>query len=132
MGFIDLLSYDHALLFPSSISHVHVVVWIEFLLMMQFIFARNIFMHYHALHLSFPSFLSFVFYCVFLFFSYPLSFLTMAPKKPVPSKNPIIHRGSSSTSSSSLFVPDRVRFHDANSQKDFVENFCDREIHSEC
>ena len=131
MGFIDLLSYDHALFFPSSISHVHVVVWIEFFLM-QFIFACNMFMHYHALHLSFPSFLSFVFYCVFLFFSYPRSFLTMAPKKSVPSKNPIIRRGSSPTSSSSLFVPDRVRVHDANSQKDFVENFCDREIHSEC
>ena len=43
------------------------------------------FMHYHALHLSFPSFLSFVFYYVFLLFSYPLSFLTMAPKKSIPS-----------------------------------------------
>ncbi|KAL0009223.1 hypothetical protein SO802_010725 [Lithocarpus litseifolius] len=57
----------------------------------------------------------------------------MAPKKSVPSKNPITHCGSSSTSSSSssLSIPNRVRFRDANSQKDFVENFYDRAIHLE-
>ena len=91
------------------------IVWIGFFPMMQFIFAHSMFMHYHALNLSFPSFLSFVLCCVFLFFSSSLSFLTMAPKNSIPSKNPITGRGSPSTSSSSLSIPDRVRFHDADS-----------------
>ena len=55
----------------------------------------------------------------------------MAPKKSVPSKNPITHCGSSSSSSSlpSLFARDR--FCDPDSQKDFDANFSDRVIHSE-
>ena len=53
----------------------------------------------------------------------------MAPKKSVPSKNPIRCRGSSA---SSFSLPDSVEFHDAESQKDFVENFYDRMIHSKC
>ena len=56
----------------------------------------------------------------------------MAPKKSIPPKNPITPRGSSSTSSSLPLIPNSVRFYDANSQKDFVENFCDRAIHSKC
>ncbi|KAK9988639.1 hypothetical protein SO802_028878 [Lithocarpus litseifolius] len=54
----------------------------------------------------------------------------MAPKKSAPSKNLISRRGSSS-SSSLPSVTDRVRFFDVDSQKDFIENFCDRAIHSE-
>ena len=49
----------------------------------------------------------------------------MAPKKYVPSKNPICH-GSSS------FPYDFVQFHDKKAQDDFFENFSDRAIHSEC
>lgn len=65
--------------------------------------------------------------CVWLsFFFLFLSFLPMAPKKSIPSRNPISHRGSSSSSS----FPFRDRFHDPKSQKDFEENFCNRAIHS--
>ena len=49
----------------------------------------------------------------------------MAPKKSVPSKNPITPHGSSFTSYSLPSVPNRVWFCDANYQKDFVENVCD-------
>ena len=93
--------------------------------------------HTHAfpcIALLFPSFLSifsavlfFLFYFLFFF-----SFLTMAPKKFVPSKNLITRCGSSSSSSSIPSVPNRVQFHDVDSQKDLVENFCDWAIHSEC
>ena len=56
----------------------------------------------------------------------------MAPKKFVPSKDPITRHGSSSSSSSSLpFILGRDRFHDSKSQKDFDENFSDRVIHSQ-
>ena len=55
----------------------------------------------------------------------------MAPKKSTPLKNPISYCGSSSFSSFPS-IPDRVRFHDMDSQKDNVENFSDQAIHSEC
>ena len=54
----------------------------------------------------------------------------MAPKKFVPSKNPISRRGSSSSSSPS--VPDSIMFCDEKSQKYFYENFIDWAIHSKC
>ena len=54
----------------------------------------------------------------------------MAPKKSVLSENQITRRGSSS--SPSPHPTDRVWFRDVDSQKDFVENFHDRAIHSEC
>ena len=50
----------------------------------------------------------------------------MAPKKSIPSKNPISHCGSSYSSS----LPSRDRFRDSKSQNDFKEDFCDRAIHS--
>ena len=55
----------------------------------------------------------------FVFFSSPSSFLTMAPKKFIPSKNSIRRRGSSSSSS----LPDFVRFRDEKTRDDFFENF---------
>ena len=53
----------------------------------------------------------------------------MAPKKSAPSKNPISHCGSSS-SSSLPSIPIRDKFLDSKSQKDFDENFIDQAIHS--
>ena len=50
----------------------------------------------------------------------------MAPKKFVPSKNPI-HCGSFSTS----FPSDSIRFRDEKARNDFFENFSDRAIHLE-
>ena len=61
----------------------------------------------------------------FLFISSPFSFLTMASKKSVPSKNSFTRHGSSSSLN-------RVWFCDTDSQEDFVENFYDRTIHSKC
>ena len=52
----------------------------------------------------------------------------MAPKKSIPSKNPISHHGSSFSS----FLPSRDRFRDSESRKDFEENFCHRAIYWEC
>ena len=65
-------------------------------------FAHNMLMHYHALHIFFPSFLclkvSFMtLFLSFLSLSLSFSLLVMALKKFVPSKSPI-HRGSSSSS----------------------------------
>ena len=51
----------------------------------------------------------------------------MAPKKSVPSKNPI-HHGSFSSS----FPPNSVQFSDKKACNDFFENFSDQLIHSEC
>ena len=70
---------------------------------------------------------------VFLCFSSSLSrfsFLLMAPKESVPSKNPIRHLNSSSSSSFAPFLLDLVRFHDEKARDDFFENFSDRAIHS--
>ena len=104
-----------------------VVVWIGFLPKMQFIFARLMFMHCHALLILFlfpEPFFSF--YCVlYVSLLSQFSFLTMAPKKFIPSKNPITCHDSSSTSTSSQSIPDRVQFRHADSQKDFIENFHD-------
>ena len=87
------------------------------------------FMQCHALHLSFLSFLSLSLLLCFLFsLLLHFSFLTMAPKKSVPSKNPIRCRGSST---SSFSLPNSIKFRYADSQKDFVENICDWVIHSE-
>jgi len=63
--------------------------------------------------------------CSGVFLSLFHSFLAMAPKKSIPSKNLISRRGFSSFS-----LPFRDRFCDSNSQKDFEENFYDRAIHS--
>ena len=55
----------------------------------------------------------------------------MAPRESIPSKNPIRHLDSSSSSSSSApSLPDFVRFCDEKAQNDFFENFSDRAIHS--
>ena len=59
------------------------------------------------------------------------SFLLMAPKKFVPSKNLIRRRGSSSSSSASS-VSNSIRFRDKKAQDDFFENFSNWAIHSEC
>ena len=56
-----------------------------------------------------------------------LSFLTVAPKKSIPSKNLISRHGSSSTSSPSI----RDRFCDSKSQQNFDENLSDKAIYSE-
>ena len=97
-------------------------------------------MHYHALHLAFfllSCALCSVVYSVFslsLFLSLPpslslslslslshtFSFLVMAPKKSIPSKNPIHHGSSSSSSSSSS---DSVQFRDEKARDDFFDNF---------
>ena len=93
-------------------------------------------MHYHALHVVFFFFPMLYSPAVFLCFSIPFSlslfsFLLMAPKKFVPSKNPIRRRGSSSSSSSSApSLPDFVRFRDEKAQDDFFENFSNKAIHS--
>ena len=104
--------------------------------MMQFFFARNMFMYYHALHVIFFFFLVPYVSIVTLSLSSSLSLslslslsfslLIMAPKKFVPSKNPI-RRGSSSFS----FPLDSVQFHDEKARSDFFENFFDQAIHSE-
>ena len=91
-------------------------------------------MHYHALYIVFFFFLvpysPAVFFCFILSLSLSrFSFLLMAPKKFVPSKNLIRCRGSSS-SSSAPSLPDFVRFCDEKAQNDFFENFSDRAIHS--
>ena len=82
--------------------------------------AHNMFMYYHALHVVFllSCALSFVvILCLSpLSLSLSLSLLIMAPKKYVPSKNPICH-GSSS------FPYDFVQFHDKKAQDDFIDNF---------
>ena len=78
---------------------------------------------------------SFLCYILLLCFSVSLfpfslslfSFLLMAPKKFVPSKNPIRRRGSSSSAPS---LPDFVRFRDEKAQDDFFENFSNKAIHS--
>ena len=109
--------------------------------MMQFFFAHNMFMYYHALHvifffflvpyvsivtLSLSSSLSLSSLSLSLSLSLSFSLLIMAPKKFVPSKNPI-RRGSSSFS----FPLDSVQFHDKKARSDFFENFFDQAIHSE-
>ena len=97
--------------------------------MMLFIFARHVFMHFHALLVPIPSFLYLNASTVFLFISLSLSFslLVMAPKKSIPSKNPI-RRGSSSFS----FPPNSIWFHDEKAQANFSKNFSDLAIHSKC
>ena len=93
------------------------------------IFAHNMLMHCTSFFFP-PLFLSFAFYYVsyFLFLSL-FSFLSLAPKKSIPSKNPI-SCCSSSSSSSSPFIPDSVRFRDEKAKQDFYENFSDLVIHS--
>ena len=61
--------------------------------------------------------------------SLSFSLFVMALKKSVLSKN-LIHRGSSSSSSS--FPSDSVRFCDDKARDDFSDNFFDRAIHLEC
>ena len=56
-------------------------------------------------------------------------FLSMAPKKLVPSRNRISCRRSDSSSSS---IPSFVHFCNEDAQKDFNKNFSDQAIHSEC
>ena len=109
------------------------IVWIGFLPMMQFSLARNMFMHCHALHFIlffFPMpYSPVVCVCVSLSLS-RFSFLLMAPKKSVPSKNSIRRCGPSS-SSSAPSLPNFVRFHDEKAKDDFFENFSNWVIHSE-
>ena len=116
------------------------IVWIGFLPMMQFSLARNMFMHCHALHfilfffpMPYSPAVSLCFSSLSLSLSLSLSrfsFLLMAPKKSVPSKNSIRRCGSSS-SSSAPSLPNFVRFHDEKAKDDFFENFSDWVIHSE-
>ena len=56
--------------------------------------------------------------------------LIAAPKKSIPSKNPIRHSGFS-TSSSAPFPFDSVRFCNEKAQDDFFENFSNWIIHLE-
>ena len=95
------------------------------------IFSCNMLMHYHAFHLLL-SFFPMPYLLLVSSFSFLLSlvnFLSMAPKKSIPSKNFISFRGSSSSSSPS--VPNSVRFHDEKAKEDFYENFSNRAIHLE-
>ena len=110
------------------LNNVSAVVWIGFLPMMQLFLHITCSCNYFFIF--FPSFLSFAFYYVspFLFLSL-FSFLSLAPKKSIPSKNPI-SCCSSSSSSSSPFIPDSVRFRDEKAKQDFYENFSDLVIHS--
>ena len=112
---------------------MNAVVWIGFLPMMQFSLACNMFMHCHALHFIlffFPMpYSPAVCVCVSLSLS-RFSFLLMAPKKSVPSKNSIRRCGPSS-SSSAPSLPNFVRFHDEKAKDDFFENFSNWVIHSE-
>ena len=88
--------------------------WIGFLPMMQFIFARHMFMHFHALHVPFSFFpMPYSFHCVSILLSLSFSLLIMAPKNSIPSKNPIRHG-----SSSSSFPPDSIRFRDEKAHSD--------------
>ena len=68
--------------------------------------ARNMFMHYHALHAFFLLSYALPFAMIFCLSSLSLLFslLVMAPKKFVPSKNPIRRGSSSSSSTPSDFV----------------------------
>ena len=107
------------------------IVWIGLLPMMQLFFhvtCSCIIMHSTSF---FPSFLCLIFYYVssFSFLLSLVNFLSMAPKKSIPSKNSISRRGSSSSSSPS--VPNSVRFHDEKAKEDFYENFSNRAIHLE-
>ena len=89
-------------------------------------------MHYRALHVVLFFFLVPYSPVVFLCFSSLswFSFLLMAPKKSIPSKNQIRRHGSSSSSSSAApSLPNSVRFRDEKAQNDFFENFFDRAIH---
>ena len=106
-------------------NNVSAVVWIGFLSMMQFVLhvtCSCIIMHC----IFFPSFLSLVFCCVLLFFSSLFSFLSMAPKKSIPSKNSISRCSSSSSSFPSIL--DSMRFHDEKAKQDFYDNLIDRAI----
>ena len=94
-------------------------------------------MHFYALHFMFSFFpvpYSLLCLCVSSISLSPFSFLLMAPKKSVPSKNPIRRRGSYSSSSSSSppSIPNSMRFRDQKARNDFFENFSNRAIHSEC
>jgi len=80
-------------------------------------------------HLS-SFYLEHLFICCVPFLLHSLfSFLSMSPKKSIPSNNPISHHGSSFSSSS--LVPDSVRFRDEKAKQDFYEKFSDWVIHSE-
>ena len=101
-----------------------------------FIFARHMFMHFSCIRTFFFLFLVSgydVFYV--LFFSFlPLSLYRldciMAPKcKSTPAQNPL--RGSRSSTSSNPLPPLHVRFLDEKAQKDLLENFQRRGVHSE-
>ena len=85
------------------------------------------FMHLHALHVLFPSFMCLKVSVVLLFFFLSLLFslLIIATKKYVPSKNPI-HHGSLSSS----FPSDSIWFCDEKARDDFFENFSDWAIYS--
>ena len=91
----------------------------------------SIFMH---MYLHFSIFLYIDVFGAFLRVSLsPSLFLSvsciMAPKrKSTQSQNPL----RSGASSSSNLAPSHVWFHDDKAQKDFLENFCRRGIHSEC
>ena len=59
-----LCHYNYVFMYSrlcAWLNSVSTIVWIGFLPMMQFIFACNMFMHYHALHLFILSFLSIFF-----------------------------------------------------------------------
>ena len=102
-----------------------------------FIFARHMFMHFSCIRTFFFLFLVSgydVFYV--LFFSFlPLSLYRidciMAPKcKSTPAQKPL--HGFGSSTSSNLLPPLHVQFPDEKAQKDFLENFQRRGVHSEC
>ena len=68
-----------------------------------------------------------------MFLSFPLSlayvYASMAPKhKSTPSQNPLCFRASTSSDP----TPSSIRFHDEDAQNDFLENFSQQGVHSEC
>ena len=87
--------------------------------------ARNMFMHYHALHAFFFFFL--VPYVPALSLSLSFSLLLVTPKKSIPSKN-LIRRCGFSSSSSTPFLPDSVQFRDEKAEDDFLRTFLTRQF----
>ena len=103
--------------------------WIGFLFMMLFIVYTS---HVHAFScIAHFFFLSCTLSSVVTLFlsslSLLFSLLLMAPKKSVPSRNPICYG-----SSSSSFPPESLQFCDKKAWDDFFENFSDKAIHLEC
>ena len=99
-------------------------------------FACHMFMHFSCIRTLFSIYLLYL-KCVGTFsycLSLPLSFLFMLvmsmahKRKSALSQNPLHFRSSSLSDP----TPSSIRFHDEDAQKDFLENFSRRGVHSEC